>query len=97
MKSAVMIGFILSGLIHDVVISIPAQGGYGLPTLYFSLQGIGVAIEKSRIGRRVGLGSGKRGKCFGMLLLLLPVQWLFHRDFVVRIFFPFLQSLGATP
>lgn len=97
MKTALLVGFALSGLVHDMVISVPAQGGYGLPTLFFCLQGIGISIEKSRFGRRIGLGKGFRGKCFAMLFLLLPIQWLFHRDFVLGIFYPFLRSLGATP
>lgn len=97
MKTALVVAFVLSGLIHDLAISIPAQGGYGLPSLYFCLQGLGVLFEKSRLGKRIGLGSGLHGRCFAMLCLLAPIQLLFHRNFVVGVFYPFLQFLGVTP
>jgi Membrane bound O-acyl transferase family len=87
--------FVLSGLIHDLVISLPARGGYGLPTLYFLLQGAGVTVERSQIGRRFGLGQGVRGWCFMMVFLSIPLFGLFHPWFVLRVILPFMQAIHA--
>jgi alginate O-acetyltransferase complex protein AlgI len=87
--------FAVSGLIHDLVISLPARGGYGLPTLYFLLQGAGVTFEHSQVGKRLGLGSGVRGWCFMTVFLTVPVFGLFHPWFVERVILPFMQALRA--
>jgi len=87
--------FVVSGLIHDLVISLPARGGYGLPTLYFLLQGTGVTIERSKFGKRLGLGQGVRGWCFMVVFLTAPVFWLFHPWFVLRVILPFMQAIHA--
>ena len=87
--------FAVSGLIHDLVISLPARGGYGLPTIYFLLQGTGMTIEHSRLGRRLGLGQGVRGWCFMMVFLAAPVFWLFHPWFVLRVILPFMRAIHA--
>ena len=39
--------FLASGVLHELVISLPARGGFGLPTAYFALQGGGVLDRKS--------------------------------------------------
>jgi len=87
--------FVASGLIHDFVISLPARGGYGLPTLYFLLQGAGVTVERSRFGKRRGLGYGMRGWCFMVVFLTVPIFWLFHPWFVLRVILPFMRAIHA--
>lgn len=91
-----MAGFAMSGLVHDAVISIPAGGGYGGPTLFFVVQGIGMLVERSRLGRRVGLGQGIQGWLFTVGCLLLPVALLFHPPFIRNVIVPFLQAIGAV-
>jgi hypothetical protein len=87
--------FVASGLIHDLVISLPARAGYGLPTTYFVLQGTGMTIERSRFGKRLGLGRGVRGWCFTMVFLAAPIYWLFNSWFVMRVILPFMQAIHA--
>jgi len=93
--AAGLLVFMISGLIHDLVISLPARGGYGLPTLYFLLQGTGITVERSRFGKRLGLGHGIRGWFFMMVFLTAPVYWLFHPWFVLRVILPFMQAIHA--
>jgi hypothetical protein len=92
---ALVAGFIFSGLVHDAVISIPAKGGCGGPTLFFVIQAAGLLAERSRPGRRLGLGSGWRGWLFASLLLIGPAPLLFHPPFVMRIIVPFMHAVGA--
>ena len=81
--------------IHELVISVPARGGYGLPTLYFLAQGAGVVVERSRPGRALGLRHGFRGWCFTFVIAAIPAFWLFHPPFVLRVIMPFLHAVHA--
>ncbi|QEL18017.1 MBOAT family protein [Limnoglobus roseus] len=89
-------GFLFSGVIHDFVISLPAGGGYGGPTLYFAFQGLALVGERSRLGKSLGLGGGWRGRAFTALVVIGPALMLFHPPFVLRVVLPFLQVLGAS-
>jgi hypothetical protein len=89
-------GFLFSGLVHDLVISVPADGGYGGPTVFFIVQSVGMLTERSPFGRRIGLGRGLRGWVFTMAVLSLPAYWLFHPLFVRRIVVPFMMALSAA-
>jgi alginate O-acetyltransferase complex protein AlgI len=87
--------FAASGLIHDLVISLPARGGYGLPTEYFMLQGLGVTLERSALGAQLGLQRGIPACIFTFIVTAAPAFWLFHPPFVMRVIIPFMQAIHA--
>jgi alginate O-acetyltransferase complex protein AlgI len=92
---ATMTVFLVSGLIHDGVISIPAGGGFGLPTLYFVIQGVGVLFERSRLGKRIGTRKGVIGWLCCAAVILGPVFLLFHQPFVERVVIPMFTVIGS--
>jgi predicted DCC family thiol-disulfide oxidoreductase YuxK len=93
--TATMLAFLVSGLVHELVISLPAAAGYGLPSAYFLTQGLGVLTERSVIGERLGLRAGVRGWLFTMIVVAGPAFWLFHPPFVRQVILPFMQAIGA--
>jgi hypothetical protein len=94
-RRAALAVFAFSGIAHDLVISVPARGGWGLPTLYFLLQAGGVSIQRSQLGRRLGLDRGSAGRVGTALMLLLPLPLLFHRPFASEVIIPMLRAIGA--
>jgi predicted DCC family thiol-disulfide oxidoreductase YuxK len=92
---ATFTAFLLSGLIHELVISLPAGAGYGLPTAYFLLQGWGVVTQRSTVGNRLKLRRGISGRIFTMLIAAGPAFWLFHPPFVRNVILPFMKAIGA--
>jgi hypothetical protein len=92
--AALVVGFLISGLVHELVISLPAGSGYGGPTAYFLAQAAAILAERSRLGHTLGLGHGVRGRLFTMLVVLGPVCWLFHRPFVEGVVVPMLRGVG---
>jgi hypothetical protein len=92
---ATMLVFLTSGIVHDVVISIPARAGYGWPTAYFILQGAGLLFERTQFASRCGIGQGGIvARAYTLLVVLAPVGLLFHRPFIEHVIAPLLT---ATP
>src|SRR6266487_592884 len=86
-RIATLAAFLVSGLIHELVISLPAGGGYGLPTAYFLLQGIGILTERAL--------PQIRGQIFTIVITAASAFWLFHPPFVRNVILPFMKAIGA--
>lgn len=76
---ATMAAFAFSGLLHDLLLSLPVGAGYGLPTLYFLLQGVLVLVE-----RRFSI----RSRTWTLFWLAAPVPLLFHPPFLEAVIRP---------
>ena len=79
--AAMLTVFFASGLVHDLVISVPARGGWGLPTLYFLIQGGGVLLE-----RRWKM----RSRVWVWAVTGLPLPLCFPPAFCERVILPLL-------
>jgi predicted DCC family thiol-disulfide oxidoreductase YuxK len=88
---ATLSAFAVSGLVHELVISLPAGAGYGFPTVYFLVQGIAVLAQR----RCAALRGNITGWLFTMVVVAAPAFWLFHPPFVRRVILPFMQAIGA--
>jgi hypothetical protein len=87
--------FLVSGLLHETVISLPARGGWGGPTLYFLLQAAGVGFERSATGKHLHLGRAAIGRVWTFLVAVAPLPLLFHAPFVRNVIVPFYRALSA--
>lgn len=95
--TATLAAFAASGLIHDLVISLPAGAGFGRPTAYFLLQAAAVLALRSQFALRWRLDRGYRGWLVTLLVVAGPATLLFHEPFMIRVLIPFFQAIAALP
>ncbi len=94
-RGALAAVFVFSAVLHELAISLPAHGGYGLPSAYFLLQAGGVLAARSRLGRRIGIDRGLGGRAFAWLMVVGFAPLLFHEPFAVRVIDGLLAAVGA--
>jgi len=82
--TAVAAGFLLSGVLHELAISVPARAGYGRPLAYFALQGALVLLEKSA----ASTGPWKPHRAAVLLAFTLPLPLLLVPQFLRAAIWP---------
>lgn len=87
--AALMLAFAFSGLLHELALSIPVNHGYGLPMVYFIIQGGVVLFEKALITKRVMvLKNAVTARLWVFFWLIAPAPLLFHINFIREIVWP---------
>ena len=86
---ALLASFALSGLLHEMAISLPVRAGFGRPFLYFALQGALVLVERA-LERRGRALEGWIGRAWTVVWLALPLPLLFHRPFLAGVVWPLI-------
>lgn len=87
--------FLFSGIVHDLVISVPAGGGYGLPTLYFLLQALAIQWERCSTASWFELHPAATRRVFAWIVNIGPAGMLFHEPFREQVIIPFMKACGA--
>ena len=87
-EKAVIVSFLLSGLLHEIAISLPARAGYGLPLTYFGIHAFAMHLEtKSQLIQRI-TQHRFLSHVWVMVLLILPMPLLFHPAFMQHVLVP---------
>lgn len=78
-KGSVFVVFLISGLLHELAITVPVQGGYGLPTLIFVVHGILAVFEKK---------NSILSAVVCAVLLIVGLPYLFNEKFQTEVILP---------
>ena len=87
--AALMIAFMFSGLLHELALSLPVNTGYGLPMLYFIIQGMLVLFERWMTIRQPKFLNNKLlATAWVLFWVVVPAPLLFHAAFIHEIVWP---------
>lgn len=87
-EKALVISFLLSGLLHEVAISLPVRTGFGLPMTYFVIQVFAMHLEAHSAFLQKLLQRKWLAHAWVMALLIVPMPLLFHREFIEQVLIP---------
>jgi hypothetical protein len=87
-EAAVVLSFLLSGLLHEIAISFPVNAGYGLPLIYFGIHAIAMQMESKLIFMQRVISHKFWSHVWVMGLLIVPMPLLFHEAFMIQVLVP---------
>ncbi|MCP4439182.1 MAG: membrane bound O-acyl transferase family-domain-containing protein [Aureispira sp.] len=86
--TAMIAAFLVSGILHEIAISLPAQAGYGLPLLFFVIHAIGMTLERQVNFVKTITEHKIYARIWVYAWLLLPMPLLFHPSFLELVIRP---------
>ena len=89
--AALFAAFLMSGLLHEMAITIPVKSGFGLPLAYFAIHGFLVFIERVLASREIQV-TGVWGRVWTFFWVLVPLPLLFHKPFVNGVVLPMIGA-----
>lgn len=91
-NAAIFISFLLSGLLHEIAITLPTKSCYDLPMCYFLIHGILMYLESKPIIRMI---TEHRILSHVWVLgwLVVPMPLLFNNDFVAQVLQPLRENI----
>ena len=87
-ETAMLVSFLLSGLLHEVAISLPVKAGYGLPMLYFAIHALAMHLETRSAFVQKLISHRILSHVWVITILVLPMPLLFHSSFIEGILVP---------
>jgi hypothetical protein len=92
-ETAVILSFLLSGLLHEIAISFPVNAGYGLPMIYFSIHAAAMQAESKQAFVQRVISHPFWSHVWVMGLLIIPMPLLFHDAFMTNVLIPLRDLL----
>lgn len=92
-EKALVISFLLSGILHEVAISLPVMAGFGLPMIYFVIHATAMFMEARSVFLRKLLQRKWLAHTWVMSVLILPMPILFHSQFIEQVLLPLRTSI----
>lgn len=100
LTAALFVSFLLSGLLHEMAISLPVRSGFGLPMSYFAIHGVVMYIEGNVPFVQHITAHKVLSHLWVWFWLIAPITLLFHAQFVLSVIQPLrdvvLNIMGAS-